>query len=159
MRPKGYTSVARTCDVSKRVNRGTIRCRRASTDVERRSPYTVLLGYAWFCMSAAEIFSGTFEVTLPTDAVRVTFAYLDRDQVGSQRSVEPYQLVTQARRWYLVACDPDRNDWRTFRVDRISDARSLRNSFTPRVLPSDDIGEYVRARIERSRYTTLSRYA
>lgn len=110
-------------------------------------------------MSAAEIFSGTFEVTLPTDAVRVTFAYLDRDQVGSQRSVEPYQLVTQARRWYLVAYDPDRNDWRTFRLDRISDARSLRNSFTPRVLPSDDIGEYVRARIERSRYTTLSRYA
>jgi predicted DNA-binding transcriptional regulator YafY len=86
------------------------------------------------------------------DAVRVTFAYLDREQVGSQRSVEPYQLVTRARRWYLLAYDPDRDDWRTFRLDRISDARSLRNSFTPRALPSDDIGEYVRARIERSRY-------
>ena len=55
--------------------------------------------------------------------------------------------------WYLFAYDPDRDDWRTFRLDRISDARSLRNSFTPGALPVEDLGEYVRTRIERSRYT------
>ena len=49
---------------------------------------------------------------------RVTFAYRARDDVLSARRVEPYRLVSTGRRWYLVALDLDRADWRTFRVDR-----------------------------------------
>ena len=86
------------------------------------------------------------------DSVRVTFSYSDRKHIGTSRTVEPYRLVTQARRWYLVAFDPDRQDWRTFRVDRIGRVEVLRNSFEPRALPSDDIGDYVRRRIERSNW-------
>ena len=85
------------------------------------------------------------------DQTRIRFSYNSRDRVASERSVEPYRLVTNARRWYLVAFDPDRNDWRTFRADRMTDVQPLRNTFTPRPLPSDDLGQYVRERIERPR--------
>jgi len=51
---------------------------------------------------------------------RVTFAYQDRNEDCSERRVEPYRLVSTGRRWYLVANDLDRRDWRTFRVDRAS---------------------------------------
>ena len=49
------------------------------------------------------------------------FTYSDRADHPSERRVEPYRLVHTGRRWYLVARDIDRNDWRTFRVDRIAD--------------------------------------
>jgi predicted DNA-binding transcriptional regulator YafY len=52
---------------------------------------------------------------------RVTFAYRDRNDERSDRRVEPYRLVSTGRRWYLVARDLDRQDWRTFRVDRAGD--------------------------------------
>jgi predicted DNA-binding transcriptional regulator YafY len=50
---------------------------------------------------------------------RVRFTYRSRDDVETDRHVEPYRLVYTDRRWYLVAFDRDRDDWRTFRVDRI----------------------------------------
>jgi predicted DNA-binding transcriptional regulator YafY len=53
---------------------------------------------------------------------RLHFAYLDREGTASERRVEPYRLVHTGRRWYLVACDLDRDAWRTFRVDRVSGA-------------------------------------
>ena len=53
------------------------------------------------------------------DQVRLEFAYADRSGAGTQRRVEPYALVATGRRWYLMAYDLDRDDWRTFRLDRI----------------------------------------
>ena len=53
------------------------------------------------------------------DHVTLRFDYLDRDKVASSRQVEPHRLVHTGRRWYLVAWDSDRADWRTFRLDRI----------------------------------------
>ena len=53
------------------------------------------------------------------DCVRVRFAYVARDERSSQRQVEPAALVHSGTRWYLVAFDLDRDDWRTFRIDRI----------------------------------------
>jgi predicted DNA-binding transcriptional regulator YafY len=50
---------------------------------------------------------------------RLTFDYVDSNGQETQRAVEPYRLVHHQRRWYLVARDRDRDDWRTFRVDRI----------------------------------------
>lgn len=51
---------------------------------------------------------------------RMRFGYRTGDDVASRRHAEPHRLVSLKRRWYLVAFDVDRADWRTFRVDRIS---------------------------------------
>ena len=53
---------------------------------------------------------------------RLRFGYVDGEGNTTDRHVEPYQLVHTSRRWYLVARDRDRGAWRTFRVDRISQA-------------------------------------
>jgi predicted DNA-binding transcriptional regulator YafY len=53
------------------------------------------------------------------DGERTRFGYLDHVGTSSSRSVEPHRLVNWGRRWYLLAWDLDRDDWRTFRVDRI----------------------------------------
>ena len=71
------------------------------------------------------------------DVVRLSFTYAARDGVVSERYVEPYRLVVLARRWYLVAFDLDRDDWRTFRLDRMTEPRATANRFDPRVLPAD----------------------
>lgn len=62
------------------------------------------------------------------------FDYADRHETGSKRRVEPYRIVNAGQRWYLVAWDLDRTDWRTFRVDRIKDGMSPGPRFTPREL-------------------------
>ena len=54
------------------------------------------------------------------DSERVRFGYRGRDGANSRREVEPHSLVNVGRRWYLVAWDRSREDWRTFRVDRLS---------------------------------------
>ena len=56
---------------------------------------------------------------------RLRFAYRAGDGAESRRVVEPYRLVSTGQRWYLVAYDLDRDDWRTFRVDRVE--RPLRH--------------------------------
>lgn len=53
------------------------------------------------------------------DAVRVRFHYAGRDSGERERTVEPVRMVTTGRRWYLMAWDVDRDDWRTFRLDRM----------------------------------------
>ena len=53
------------------------------------------------------------------DRERLRFAYRGRDAAETRRRVEPHTLVNLGRRWYLVAWDCDREDWRTFRVDRL----------------------------------------
>jgi predicted DNA-binding transcriptional regulator YafY len=53
------------------------------------------------------------------DLVRVRFDYEARDGTPSARTVEPVGLVATGRRWYLMAYDVDREDWRTFRLDRL----------------------------------------
>ena len=71
------------------------------------------------------------------DHDRLRFDYLTHSGVASRRSVEPYRLLNDHRRWYLVAWDTDRDDWRTFRVDRIEPPLPTGPRFTPRALPPD----------------------
>lgn len=78
------------------------------------------------------------------DQVRLSFDYLAADAASSSRYVEPCQLVALDGRWYLVAFDCDRADWRTFRVDRMTNTVAARNSFPPRPAPAADLFEYVR---------------
>jgi predicted DNA-binding transcriptional regulator YafY len=77
------------------------------------------------------------------DSELVRFAYRRRDGTESRRQVEPHSLVNLGRRWYLLAWDPARDDWRTFRVDRLSRAASTGVRHTPRELPAKDAAEYV----------------
>jgi predicted DNA-binding transcriptional regulator YafY len=74
---------------------------------------------------------------------RVRFGYVTNESVVSKRHVEPVQLVALGRRWYLLAFDVERNDWRIFRLDRISSALATGARFTPRVPPGGDATEYV----------------
>ncbi|MEW2067047.1 WYL domain-containing protein [Streptomyces sp. NPDC007346] len=62
------------------------------------------------------------------------------------RRVEPHHLVTWGRRWYLVAWDLDRGDWRTFRADRIAPRTPTGPRFTPRELPGGSVAAFVTAR-------------
>jgi predicted DNA-binding transcriptional regulator YafY len=62
--------------------------------------------------------------------------------------VEPHRLVHTGRRWYLVAWDCNREDWRTFRVDRIEDPKATAGRFDPRAMPEDPAA-FVRGSIER----------
>jgi predicted DNA-binding transcriptional regulator YafY len=62
------------------------------------------------------------------------------------RRAEPHHLVTWGGRWYLVAWDLDRDDWRTFRVDRIEPRTPNGPRFTPRALPAPDLATFVTAR-------------
>jgi predicted DNA-binding transcriptional regulator YafY len=77
----------------------------------------------------------------------VRFAYEDRGKSGSRRIVEPYGLVNWGRRWYLVAWDRGREDWRTFRVDRMTPKFPAGPRFAPREPPDEDLAGYVSARV------------
>jgi predicted DNA-binding transcriptional regulator YafY len=88
------------------------------------------------------------------DHERVRFAYTARDQAGTRREIEPHSLVNAGRRWYLVAYDLGREDWRTFRVDRIDKPASTGVRFTPRELPAKDAAAFV----SRSLKSYPSRY-
>ena len=71
------------------------------------------------------------------------FAYQSRDGTATRREVEPHALVNRGRRWYLVAWDREKEDWRTFRVDRLTRAAAIGARFTPRELPAKDAAAYV----------------
>ncbi|MFD3803413.1 helix-turn-helix transcriptional regulator [Streptomyces sp. NPDC058611] len=74
---------------------------------------------------------------------RLRFAYRAGDGVRSRRVVEPYRLVSTGSRWYLIAYDLEREDWRTFRVDRVAEPCATGARFAPRELPMD-AEEFVR---------------
>ncbi|PIM67751.1 DNA-binding transcriptional regulator [Streptomyces sp. JV178] len=63
------------------------------------------------------------------------------------RRVEPYNLVSFDRRWYLVAWDLDRADWRTFRVDRLVPRTPTGPRFAPRPIPEGDAATYLAHRL------------
>ena len=71
------------------------------------------------------------------------FGYRSRDGTDSRRDVEPHSLVNHGRRWYLVAWDRRREDWRTFRVDRLAKPASTGVRFMPRRLPAKDAAAYI----------------
>jgi predicted DNA-binding transcriptional regulator YafY len=58
------------------------------------------------------------------------------------RNVEPHHVITWDGRWYLIAFDLDRNDWRTFRADRITLRTPNGPRFTPRDIPGGDVAAY-----------------
>lgn len=78
------------------------------------------------------------------DMRALRFGYRSHAGEASQRHVQPLRLANYGRRWYLIAWDIDRGDWRSFRVDRIDRPRTTGASFVPRPVPAD-----VATRLER----------
>ncbi len=75
------------------------------------------------------------------------FAYRAADGAESNRRVEPHALANLGRRWYLVAWDLERSDWRSFRVDRLESPRQSGSRFHPRELPAKNAAEFVSDRL------------
>jgi predicted DNA-binding transcriptional regulator YafY len=77
------------------------------------------------------------------DHEEVRFEYRRRDGEESRRLVQPHQLVSAGRRWYLVGWDVRRRDWRTFRLDRLTETSLAGARFSPRPLPAEDAAAFV----------------
>jgi predicted DNA-binding transcriptional regulator YafY len=78
------------------------------------------------------------------DHARLRFDYESHDGTPTVRTVEPHRLVTWGRKWFLVAWDTERRDWRTFRVDRMRPHSPTGPRFAPRELPEGgDVAAYV----------------
>jgi predicted DNA-binding transcriptional regulator YafY len=84
------------------------------------------------------------------DRLRVELTYTAAGGEPAVRRVEPYQLVATGRRWYLLAFDLDRDDWRTLRLDRMADVRATTFRFPAREAP--DAAAYVQRSVTVSPY-------
>jgi predicted DNA-binding transcriptional regulator YafY len=89
------------------------------------------------------------------DREHVSSGYVDIRGNATQRRLEPYQLVTTGRRWYLLAYDRDKQDWRSLRLDRMADVRALGSTFVKRDAP--DAATYVQKSISSSPYRYVAR--
>lgn len=86
------------------------------------------------------------------DSERIRFSYTARGGAAAgeaaRRHVEPHQLVTVGRRWYLLAFDLERADWRSFRLDRLTEPAGTKSLFRRREVPGGDAAAYVRAGLQ-----------
>ncbi len=81
------------------------------------------------------------------DDERLQFRYRRRDGETAERAVEPHRLVSVGQRWYLVAWDVHRGDWRTFRIDRLEQPRTSGARFVQKPLPASDAATFVKESI------------
>jgi predicted DNA-binding transcriptional regulator YafY len=88
------------------------------------------------------------------DHHRLRFDYRSHDGTASLRTAEPHRLVHTGRRWYLIAWDVDRADWRTYRMDRLVPHVPTGPRFTPREAPDVDLAAY----LSRGVSTAVYRY-
>lgn len=104
-------------------------------------------------VDAATIPAGSLSVLSRgcTDREEVRFPYVAGDGQETARLVRPYQLVAAGRRWYLVAWDVRRRDWRTFRVDRMGQPALAGVRFDPMELPADGAAEFLAERLRSLR--------
>ncbi|RJO73527.1 YafY family transcriptional regulator [Nocardia panacis] len=85
------------------------------------------------------------------DHERLRLRYTAKDARESGRHVEPHSLVTAGRRWYFVAWDIDRADWRTFRVDRVAQPQPTGVRCSPRELPDAAPAAFVGRQLSAAR--------
>lgn len=76
------------------------------------------------------------------DHERVRFGYRDQAGTQSRRHAEPHRLVVRSGRWYLLARDVDRAEWRTFRVDRLQQVLRTGARFAPQELDEEQVGGF-----------------
>lgn len=90
------------------------------------------------------------------DQELLRFEFARADGSKELRTVEPYRVVHSRSRWYLLAFDPSKGAWRTFRVDRIHSPEAGR-PFKPRALPTDDVAAYVSQQVSTDAYPVKAR--
>ncbi|MFC4112270.1 helix-turn-helix transcriptional regulator [Nonomuraea zeae] len=121
--------------------------------VNALNTYTVQIPVQVRALVAPEVLTAIANAA--RDHERLRFDYTAHEGEPTVRNVEPYRLVHQRGRWYLVGYDVERQDWRTFRVDRIRPRTPAGPRFTPRELPGDgDVAAYV----EKGVNTAMWRY-
>ncbi len=87
-----------------------------------------------------------------SERIVTRIGYGARDGTKTNRHVEPFRLVRVRSLWYLVAWDPAKGAWRTFRLDRIASVAHERQRFKGRPPPGDDLVEYVTKSLSSSAY-------
>jgi predicted DNA-binding transcriptional regulator YafY len=99
----------------------------------------------------ADVLAVVAQATRDTERLRFTYRARGGQAAGEEigRHVEPHQLVTVGRRWYLVGYDLDRQDWRSFRLDRLREPMGTRTRFRARDIPGGDAASYVREGLSR----------
>jgi predicted DNA-binding transcriptional regulator YafY len=95
---------------------------------------------------AREVLHFDYPPTSTTSSASPAHSAAAQEQPPAPRRVQPHHLVTWGGRWYLVAWDLERDDWRTFRVDRITPRTPTGPRFTPRELPGGDVAAFVAGR-------------
>jgi len=121
------------------VRRGTLRAFRAAT-VTPASPGESVVDPDLLAQLALAV----------RDHRRIRIGYRAGDRTDSSRRLEPHALVPIGRRWYLVGWDLERDDWRSFRIDRIKHLDELRAGFVARPLPAADLAEWITRRWQPS---------
>jgi predicted DNA-binding transcriptional regulator YafY len=91
------------------------------------------------------------------DCECIRFTYQDRAGAASLRVVEPHRLVHTGYRWYLVAWDTSRKDWRTFRIDRIDGKTKASTRFKPRKPPEGDFAKFASKSLSQVPYPVRAR--
>jgi predicted DNA-binding transcriptional regulator YafY len=91
------------------------------------------------------------------DCECIRFKYQDRTGSATLRVVEPHRLVHTGYRWYLVAWDISRKDWRTFRIDRIDGKTKSSTRFSPRKPPEGDFAKFVSKSLSQVPYPVRAR--
>jgi predicted DNA-binding transcriptional regulator YafY len=82
------------------------------------------------------------------DANRLHFGYVARDDAATRRNTEPASVVYSGSRWYLLAFDSDRDDWRTFRIDRIQGRVRIGSRYRRRTVPGGDPAAFVKRQLQ-----------
>src|SRR3954471_13453049 len=91
------------------------------------------------------------------DRQRLRFEYRSHAGSSSRRSAEPHRLIHTRGRWYLVAWDLDRADWRTFRADRMAPSAHTGPRFAPRADPDHDLASYIERRLRQATWQHRAR--
>ncbi|MFC9659773.1 helix-turn-helix transcriptional regulator [Nocardia sp. NPDC127606] len=91
------------------------------------------------------------------DHEQLRFDYRTHDGTEIRRTAEPHRLVHTGRRWYLVGWDVEKQDWRTYRVDRLHPRVPTGPRFTPREAPEVDLAGWVSRGVSTSAYRYQAR--
>jgi predicted DNA-binding transcriptional regulator YafY len=91
------------------------------------------------------------------DHQRLRFDYRSHEGRTSARTAEPHRLVHTGRRWYLIAWDLERADWRTYRMDRLAPRIPAGPRFTPREAPDLDLAAYLSRGVTTAAYRYQAR--
>ncbi|MFD4832062.1 helix-turn-helix transcriptional regulator [Streptomyces uncialis] len=104
--------------------------------------------------ATAQLLMDLSRVIQAREELRFDYAPGANASADDPRRVEPHHLVAWRHHWYLVAWDLPREDWRTFRVDRIRPRTPTGPRFTPRELPGGDVSAFVTGRFRGNDGTT-----